>query len=110
MSNRQTNFGTVERTALPEQIVERILEMIKQGELKAGDRLPAERDLAAMMTVGRPAIREALRALSMMNVIEIRQGAGAYVTSLETAQLIQHLDFVFALDVSAILDLFAARK
>jgi GntR family transcriptional regulator, transcriptional repressor for pyruvate dehydrogenase complex len=110
MSNRQTNFGTVERTALPEQIVERILEMIKQGELKAGDRLPAERDLAVKMNVGRPAIREALRALSMMNVIEIRQGAGAYVTALETAQLIRHLDFVFALDVSAILDLFAARK
>jgi GntR family transcriptional repressor for pyruvate dehydrogenase complex len=43
-------------------------------------------------------------------VIEIRQGAGAYVTELETAQLVQHLDFVFSLVDATILDLFDARK
>jgi GntR family transcriptional repressor for pyruvate dehydrogenase complex len=62
------------------------------------------------MTVSRPALREALRGLAMMNVIEIRQGAGAYVTTLETAQLVEHLNFVFALDDSTLLQLFDARK
>jgi GntR family transcriptional repressor for pyruvate dehydrogenase complex len=110
MTSLPTDFGTVERAALPEQIAERILQMIKDRQLRPGNKLPAERELAMMMNVGRPALREALRALAMMNVIEIRQGAGAYVTELETAQLVQHLDFVFSLNDAAILDLFDARK
>jgi GntR family transcriptional repressor for pyruvate dehydrogenase complex len=105
-----TDFGTIERSALPDQIAERILQMIKDRQLKPGDKLPPERDLSAMMNVGRPALREALRALSLMNVIEIRQGTGAYVTQLDTAQLVQHLDFVFSLNDAAIMDLFDARK
>jgi GntR family transcriptional repressor for pyruvate dehydrogenase complex len=84
--------------------------MIKDRQLKPGDKLPPERELSTMMNVGRPALREALRALAMMNIIEIRQGTGAYVTQLDTAQLVQHLDFVFSLNDSAIMDLFDARK
>jgi GntR family transcriptional repressor for pyruvate dehydrogenase complex len=110
VTNQQADFGTVERSGVPEQIAERILQMITERQLKPGDRLPSERELATMMNVGRPALREALRALSMMNVIEIRQGAGAYVSKLDTAQLIQHLNFVFSLDDSSILELFDARK
>jgi GntR family transcriptional regulator, transcriptional repressor for pyruvate dehydrogenase complex len=110
MTNTPADFGTVERAALPEQIAERILKMITDRHLKPGDKLPAERELAATMNVGRPALREALRALAMMNIIEIRQGAGAYITELEIAQLVQHLDFVFGLSDAAILDLFDARK
>jgi GntR family transcriptional repressor for pyruvate dehydrogenase complex len=106
----QTAFGTFEKTALPDQIAERILQMIRDKQLRRGDKLPPERDLATMMQVGRPALREALRGLSLMNIIEIRQGAGAYVTELETAQLVKHLDFIFAIDDFAILDLFGARK
>ena len=105
-----TNFGTVERSALPDQITERILQMIKDRELRPGDKLPPERELSAMMNVGRPALREALRALALMNIIEIRQGTGAYVTELNTALLVQHLDFVFSLNDDAIMDLFDARK
>jgi GntR family transcriptional regulator, transcriptional repressor for pyruvate dehydrogenase complex len=105
-----TDFGTIERSALPDQIAERILQMIKDRQLKPGDKLPPERELSVMMNVGRPALREALRALSLMNVIEIRQGTGAYVTQLNTAQLVQHLDFVFSLNDAALMDLFDARK
>jgi GntR family transcriptional repressor for pyruvate dehydrogenase complex len=108
--SEQAAFGTFEKTALPDQIAERILQMIRDKQLHRGDKLPPERDLALMMQVGRPALREALRGLSLMNIIEIRQGAGAYVTALETAQLVKHLDFVFAIDDYAILDLFDARK
>jgi len=108
--NGQTRFGTFEKTALPDQIAGRILQMIRDKKLRPGDKLPPERELATMMQVGRPALREALRGLSLMNIIEIRPGAGAYVTKLETAQLVEHLDFVFAIDDYAILDLFDARK
>ena len=106
----QPAFGTIEKTALSEQIAERILQMIRDKKLGRGDKLPPERKLASIMQVGRPALREALRGLALMNIIEIRQGDGAYVTDLETAQLVQHLDFVFSIDDYAILDLFDARK
>jgi GntR family transcriptional repressor for pyruvate dehydrogenase complex len=55
-------------------------------------------------------LREALRALSLMNVLEVRQGAGTFVTSLETELLVEHLDFVLSLDESSLIELFEARK
>lgn len=105
-----SHFGKVEKSVLSDQIADRILQMIRDRQLNPGDKLPPERELAAMMNVSRPALREALRGLSMMNIIEIRQGAGAYVTDLEPAQLVEHLNFVFALDDSTLLQLFDARK
>jgi GntR family transcriptional regulator, transcriptional repressor for pyruvate dehydrogenase complex len=103
-------FGTFERSVLPEQICERFLLLIEEGRLRPGDKLPAERDLAVMMGVSRPSLREALRALSTMKVIEMRPGDGTYVTSLEPALLVEHLDFVFSLDDSTFLQLLQARK
>jgi len=63
-----------------------------------------------MMEVSRPSLREALQALSILNVIEIRQGNGTYITSLEPSLLVEHLDFVFSLDDSTFLELLEARK
>lgn len=103
-------FGTFKKSAISEDIVESLLSLIRERELRPGDKLPAERELAAMMHVSRPSLREALRALAIMNVIEIRQGDGTYVTSLKPELLMSHLDFVFALSDSAFLELFQARK
>ena len=55
-------------------------------------------------------LREALRALAIINIVEIRQGDGTYVTSLEPELLMEPLDFVFSLDDSSLLQLFEARK
>ncbi len=104
------NFGTFEKDTLWEQIAARFLSMLKEGQLRPGDKLPPERELAAMMQVSRPSLREALRALSMMNVLEIRQGAGTFVSSLEPELLVEHLDFVLSLDDSTFIKLFEARK
>jgi len=103
-------FGTLERDVLPEKIVARILSMIKDKQLGPGDKLPPERELAAMMRVSRPSLRTALRALALMKIVEIRQGDGTYVTSLDTRSLIEPLEFVFSLDDSTFLELFEARK
>jgi GntR family transcriptional repressor for pyruvate dehydrogenase complex len=84
--------------------------MLKERQLRPGDKLPPERELAAAMQVSRPSLREALRALTMMNVLEVRQGAGTFVTSLETELLVEHLDFVVSLDDATLIDLFEARK
>jgi GntR family transcriptional repressor for pyruvate dehydrogenase complex len=62
------------------------------------------------MQVSRPSLREALQALAIMNIIEMRQGDGTYVTSLEPELLVEPLDFVFSLNDSTLLELFEARK
>ncbi len=112
MGNDNTgfSFGEMERDILSEKIANRLLTLIKEKRLRPGDRLPPERDLALMMKVSRPSLREALRALQMMNIIENRQGSGNYIASLEPEQLVEHLDIVFALDDSTYRDLFQARR
>jgi GntR family transcriptional repressor for pyruvate dehydrogenase complex len=103
-------FREFRRQVLSEEIVEELLSMIKAGEIRPGDRLPPERELASIMKVSRPSLREALRALSIMNVIEIRQGAGTHVTTLKPELLVERLDFAFSLEDSTFLQLFDARK
>jgi len=103
-------FEPFEKDVLPRKISARLLSLIKEKQLRPGDKLPPERELAAMMQVSRPSLREALQALSLMNIIEIRQGDGTYVTSLEPELLAEPLDFIFSLNDSTLLKLFEARK
>lgn len=103
-------FARFPRATLPEEIANRLLLLIQGQELRPGDKLPAERELAQMMGVSRPVLREALRALSIMKLVDIRHGDGSYITSLEPDQLISHLDFVFARDSVALNKLFEARR
>jgi GntR family transcriptional repressor for pyruvate dehydrogenase complex len=103
-------FETLPKSALSEDIVRKLLVLLKEKKLRPGDRLPPERELAEQLQVSRPSLREALRALSIMHVVETRQGSGTYISSLEPKRLVEHLDFVFALADSTYLSLFEARK
>jgi len=100
----------IKKSAISEEISSRLLLMIREKQLSPGEKLPPERELAAMLNVSRPSLREALRALAIMNVIEMRQGDGTYITSLEPELLVEHLDFVLSLVDSTFLQLFEARK
>jgi GntR family transcriptional regulator, transcriptional repressor for pyruvate dehydrogenase complex len=103
-------FGTVTRDAVPQQIVSRLLDLIQQRHLGAGDRLPAERDLAATMGVSRSSLREALRALTVLGVTEMRHGTGTYVSSLSPELLVRPLSFVLSLSDGGFDQLFEARR
>lgn len=104
------SYGTVARDVLPERIAGQLLSLIAERKLRPGDKLPPERELAATMRVSRPSLREALRALAMLNIVEIRQGSGTYVSSLKPEVLIERLDFVFAIDDSTFSELLEARR
>ena len=73
---------SVEPQRLYRQIAKQIQDLIKSGEFAVGSRLPAERDLATQLSVSRPSVREALIALEVEGVIEVRTGSGIYVKSL----------------------------
>jgi DNA-binding FadR family transcriptional regulator len=69
----------VESQRLYQQVAEQLGELIRRGEFRAGDRLPAERDLALQLGVSRPVVREAMIALEIARLIEVRIGSGIYV-------------------------------
>jgi GntR family transcriptional repressor for pyruvate dehydrogenase complex len=75
------NSNKIQRISLAEKVVERIIDMIERSTLKVGDLLPTEKELTELFGVGRSSVREALRALQSMGVIEKRQGSGTYVKS-----------------------------
>ena len=70
----------IEAQRLYQQVAQQIREMILSGEYRVGDRLPAERDLARGLRVSRPTIREAMIALEIAGLVEIRTGAGIFVS------------------------------
>jgi GntR family transcriptional repressor for pyruvate dehydrogenase complex len=107
---RPIAFGTVSRDALPDQIAARLIDLITERQLKAGDRLPPERELAATMGVSRSSLREALRALAMLGVAEMRHGDGTYLTALAPDTLMRPVGLVLALSDSGLAELFEARK
>jgi len=101
--------GRIEKQALGKQVVARILELIRTGSLKAGDRLPPERELIEIFGISRPSLREALRALSTLGVIESRHGGGAFVSDLDARTLLAPLDFYLSLTKANLSDAFDSR-
>jgi GntR family transcriptional repressor for pyruvate dehydrogenase complex len=80
--------------AVTDAAIDKIKEMIISGGLAPGARLPKEADLAERLGLSRNSLREAVRALSLINVLDVRQGDGTYVTSLEPRLLLDALSFV----------------
>ena len=72
-------FQSIEPRRLYRQIADQIRTLIKSGEFPAGARLPPERDLAKQLGVSRPSVREALIALEVEGLVEVRIGSGIYV-------------------------------
>jgi len=74
-------FSAVEARRLYRQVADQVRDLIERGELETGSRLPAERELAQMLSVSRPTVREALIVLEVEGFIDIRMGSGIYVTA-----------------------------
>jgi len=66
-----------------EEVIIRLREMIHNGELRLGDRLPPERDLAKLLGVSRPTLRAGIRSLSAIGILRSRQGAGTFVVQTD---------------------------
>ena len=73
-------FQAVATQRLYEQVAGQVTDLVARGEFKPGDRLPPERDLAKLLGVSRPTVREAMIALEIAGLVEVRVGAGAFIT------------------------------
>jgi len=106
-----TEFEAIRRSdAVSSKAIDTIKKMIAQGDLGPGQRLPAERDLASRLGVSRPSLREAIRALVSLNILESRHGDGTFVSSLELELLAEPIDFVLQVNKDSLSALFEARQ
>lgn len=97
--------------SVTEEAIDKIKQMIVAGAIRPGERLPPEKDFAAQLSVSRNSLREAVRALSMVRVLDARQGDGTYVTSLEADVLLEATSFVVdLLSDATVLELFQVRR
>ena len=79
-------FKTIDpehRGTTSEEVITQLREMIHRGELRPGDRLPPERDLAKLLGVSRPTLRAGIRSLAAVGVLQSRQGAGTFVVKAD---------------------------
>src|SRR3984957_17705155 len=88
--------------ALTDEAIEKIKQMIISGRVRPGEKLPREADLAAELGLSRNSLREAVKALSLINVLDVRQGDGTYATSLAPSLLLEAR--IFISDINHIVD------
>lgn len=97
------------KTRLYEEIVKQIINRIKSGELKPGDKLPTERELASQLKVSRTAIREALRSLEVMGVIDSKVGSGTFVKEMSLDSLMDPFAGILKRNERLIVELIEVR-
>ena len=88
----------VSRTSLSDEIVQQITALISREVLKPGERLPSERELCKRFGVGRTSLREALRSLAVMGILDGRVGEGTFVSSSNNKYLAKSLQWGLLLD------------
>ncbi len=103
-------FTPVKSKKVYQLIVEQIQGMILSGELKAGDKLPSERDMAETFEASRSSIREAVRSLEILGIIESRQGEGNFIRESAGSQWLEPLSVMFKLSGGTFNEILEMRQ
>ncbi len=94
-----------------DEAIARIRDLIRSGGLRPGDRLPPEKELSESLGLSRNSLREAVKALEMINVLAVRRGDGTYVTNLRPSSAMDAMSFVLELQQDeTIVDLLEVRR
>jgi GntR family transcriptional repressor for pyruvate dehydrogenase complex len=99
-----------ERPTVTEALIQQVLSLIRQAALKPGDKLPSEKEIIEATNASRPSVREALRALKTMGMIETRPGAGSFLRQVQPSGLIRPEMISLALMGEGLGDILEARK
>lgn len=97
-------------TKVYEQVIEQIKSKIKSGEIKKGDKLPSEREMSELIGVSRTSVREAIRALEVVGLVESKQGAGNYIKTNFDNSLFEPLSVMFMLQESSVKEMYDLRE
>lgn len=99
-----------EKTSRSERIVMQIRELIADGKLKTGDKLPPERELAGIFNVSRTSVREAIKTLATMGLVEIKKGHGVFIRQATLDSIISNVADALIVSKEEIKQLFEIRK
>ena len=103
------SFEPVVKQSLPDRLARQIRGTIQSGNYRRGDRLPPIVEMAKRFEVGQPSIREALKKLEAMGVVQIRHGSGVFVTRSEEVLVLASPDYAGTVTKKLLLDLIRAR-
>ncbi|MFT5875173.1 MAG: GntR family transcriptional repressor for pyruvate dehydrogenase complex [Clostridium sp.] len=102
-------FETIENKHISQVIIEQIQDMIINGKLKLGDKLPPEREFTQSFGVSRPALREALKALEVIGLIERKHGQGNFISNNIENSFYKPLCLAFKLNNGSVDDILNLR-
>lgn len=110
VADRLSRIDPIKREPAVSQVARKLMEYILSGEMVPGERMPSERQLAEAFGVGRSALREAIKSLSLMGLVEVRQGDGTYVKRADAGLLPEVIEWGLLLGEPRTLDLVEARQ
>jgi len=108
-ANGHEPFAPLPRRRATTDAIAAIQEQIRSGRLAPGERLPSERALSEALGVSRPTVREAVQSLAAMNILDVRHGAGIFVSSLGMDELLSPMRFALELNEPTVSQLFEVR-
>jgi len=103
-------FSKITPVRLYESVIEQIMSLIKNNELKPGDKLPPERELAEKLSISRGSLREAFRVLESRGLIKSKPGGGRYIREIRKNGHNNTENIILSLEKSSILELLEARE
>ncbi len=102
-------FTPIRLERVADKVVTQLKKAISDGQLRVGDRLPPERELAGLMGVSRPSVREAIQRLELLGMVETTQGGGSVVRSLAEQEIETPIEMVLGDDKQRVLELAEVR-
>lgn len=103
-------FKEIAPVRLYESVIEQIMDLIKNNELKPGDKLPPERELAEKLSISRNSLREAFRVLESRGLIKSKPGGGRFIREIRENGHNNTENIILSLEKSSILELLEARE
>ena len=110
MDETKNTFQSLKRTNVVEDIIETFKQSIIQGDLVPGQRLPSEAELVEQLGVGRGTLREAMKKLEALGVVNIQRGDGTYIVDKPSSALLSPLEFALMLEARVGVDLVELRS
>jgi GntR family transcriptional regulator, transcriptional repressor for pyruvate dehydrogenase complex len=105
-----TTASIGQRTGPKQLVIDWLIERIRSGQLRPGDRIPPETQLCEALGVSRSSVREAVQRLAAANLLDVRHGAGTYVRAATAAAVLESFDLVRLLAPHNVMDLIEVRE
>lgn len=104
------DFRPVRTKRVYEEIVGQVMGLIEEGNLRPGDRLPSERDLVQRLRVSRTSVREALRALELLGLVEMKPGEGTFIRQADIGRVLRPLSMLSGLTAESLGSIYEVRR